>query len=143
MGGGIRPLHTRQCLRYPLEQVLDVVAQLGARLDEHQIVLLGLILALLCRNLALLVQIRLVAHEDDDDVVAALGPHIINPLLGILEGLRICVEQAMSAPVVSVTRPARVQPTGDVVDNHCDARITDVRRDQAPETLLAGSIPQL
>ena len=33
--------------------------------------------------------------------------------------------------------------TGDVVDHHGDGRVTDVARNQTPESLLPGSIPQL
>jgi len=82
-------LHSRQSLGYPLEKVLDVVADLGARLDKHEVVLAGLLLALLRRHLALLVQVRLVADQNDDDVVAALGAHVVDPFSRVLEGFRV------------------------------------------------------
>lgn len=82
-------LHAWQSLRYPLEERLDVVSQLRARLDEHQVVLLGLILALLRRHLAL-AQVRLVAHQDDDDIVAAFRPDVVDPLSCVLEAFGIC-----------------------------------------------------
>lgn len=85
LGGGIGSLHARQGLSYPLEKALDVVAELGARFHEHQVVLLGLILALLGRDLALVVQVGLVAHQHNDNIVASLGPDIIDPLLGVME----------------------------------------------------------
>lgn len=87
--GRLGALHAGQGLGYPPEKSLDVVAELGTRLDEHEVVLLGFVLALLRRDLALVVQIRLVAHEHDDDVVAALRSHVVDPLLGILEGFRV------------------------------------------------------
>ena len=65
------------------------MSSLGTRLDEHQVVFLGLILALLRSDLALFVQIGLVAHQDDDDVVPSLSPDIIDPFLGVLEGFRV------------------------------------------------------
>ena len=83
-------LHARQGLRYLLEECLDVMSQLSAGLDKHQVVLLGFLLALLGRHLPLVVQIRLVAHQDNDDVVASLCPYVVYPLLRVLERLGIC-----------------------------------------------------
>lgn len=91
LGGGLGTLHPGQGLCYPLEQGLDVVPQLGARLHEHEVVLLRLLLALLRRHLALVVQVRLVAHQDDNNVVAALGPHVVDPFPRVLEALSICM----------------------------------------------------
>ena len=88
--GGVGALHAGQGLGYAAEEGLDVVAELGAGLDEHEVVLLGLVLALLGGDLALVVQVRLVAYQDDDDVVPPLGPHVVYPLLGVLERLGIC-----------------------------------------------------
>lgn len=85
MGGSIGALHTRQRLGYPPEQSLDVVAQLRARLHEHQVVFLGFILALLRCDFALVVEIRLVAYQHDDDVVTALCSYVVYPLLGVLK----------------------------------------------------------
>lgn len=90
LGSGICSFHTGEGLGYPPEQCLDIVAHLRTCLDEHEVVLLGLVLALLCCNLALVVQIRLVAHQHDYDVVATLCPNIVYPLLRVLEGLCIC-----------------------------------------------------
>lgn len=61
------------------------MAELGACFHEHQIVLLGFFLALLGRDLALVIEIGLVAHQHDDNIVASLGPDVIDPLLGVLE----------------------------------------------------------
>lgn len=79
--------HTRQCLCYSLEQGLDVVPDLCARLDEHEVVLLGLFLSLLSGDFALVVQVGLVAYEDDNDIGATLTADIVDPLAGLLEGL--------------------------------------------------------
>lgn len=32
---------------------------------------------------------------------------------------------------------------GDIIDNNCDGRVTDVVGDEGPETFLAGGIPKL
>lgn len=85
----IAPLHPRQRLRYPLEQILDIVSQLRTRLDEHEVALLGLLLALLSRDFALVVEIGLVADEDDDYVVAAFGANVVDPFLCVLERFRV------------------------------------------------------
>ena len=86
----ITALHTRQGLRYPLEQVLHIVAQLRTRLHKHEVALLGLLLALLSGDFALVVEIGLVAHEDDDDVVATFSADVVDPFLGVLEGFGVC-----------------------------------------------------
>ena len=88
----IGSLHTRQSLCYPLKKVLDVVTQLRTRLDEHEVVLLGLLLTLLCSNLPLVVEIRLVANQHDNHIVASLGSYVVDPLLGVLERLGVYKE---------------------------------------------------
>lgn len=65
------------------------MAQLGTCLDEHEVVLLRLVFALLRRDLALVVQIRLVAYEHNNDVVTTFCPDIVYPLLCVLERFRI------------------------------------------------------
>lgn len=65
------------------------MTQLGTRLDEHQVVLLGLLLALLCGDFSLIVEIGLVAYKHNDHVVSSLGPDIVDPLPRVLE--RFCV----------------------------------------------------
>lgn len=42
------------------------------------------------RHLPLVSQVRLVAHQHDDDIAAPLRPDIINPLRGLLEGVEVC-----------------------------------------------------
>ena len=60
--------------------MFDVVAGLGRRLDEHDVELLGLALAVLGGDLSLVAQVRLVPHQHYDDVRAALRPHVVDPL---------------------------------------------------------------
>lgn len=78
-------LHSWQRLGYPPEQLLHVVANFGTSLDEHKSILLGFLFALRRRNFALVVQIRLVAHQDNDDIVSPLSPDIVHPLPRVLE----------------------------------------------------------
>ena len=113
--------HARQRLGYPLEQRLDVVANLGRRLNEHEVVLLGLLFTLLSGDLALVVQIRLVANEDDDDIGTPLSTDVVDPLPRLLERLL----------------------TGNVVDDDGNTRVANVRRNQTPEALLACRVPEL
>lgn len=87
---GIGSLHAGQSLSYPLEQVLHVVSQLRARLHKHQVVLLGLILSLLCGNLSLVVQVGLVADQDNNNIVTSLRSDVVNPFLGVLERFCVC-----------------------------------------------------
>lgn len=82
---GVRPFHPGQSLRYSLEQRLDVVSQLSRRLHEHEVVLLGLVLALLRGNLALVIQVGLVADKDNDDIVSSLGSDVVDPFSRVLE----------------------------------------------------------
>lgn len=91
--------HTRQCLRDPLEQELHIMADLGARLDEHEIVLTCLLLPLLFCDFSLVRQIRLVADEDNDDVVAAFATNIIYPFSRLVECLCV-LRQSLSAGYV-------------------------------------------
>lgn len=83
--------HSWQCLRNSPEEVLYVVSNLCTRFNEHKIVLLGLFLSLLCRYLALIVQIRLVANQYNNNIVSSLAAYIIDPFPCVLEGLRICI----------------------------------------------------
>lgn len=65
------------------------MSNLRARLDEHQVVLLCLLLALLRRHLPLIIQIGLVSNQDNDDIVPSLAPDIVYPFTCVLERLRI------------------------------------------------------
>ncbi len=81
---GLR-LHPRQCLRDPPKQILDIMPHFCARLDEHQIMCLGLVLTLLGRDFSLVVKIGLVTHQHDNDVVTALASDVVDPFSSILE----------------------------------------------------------
>lgn len=63
------------------------MADLGTCLDEHEVVLLGLVLALLRGDFPLVVQVGLVADKDDDDIGTSLATDIVNPFPCLLEGL--------------------------------------------------------
>lgn len=93
--------------------------QLRTRLDEHQPVLLRLLLALLRRDLPLVVEIRLVTDQRDDDVVPSLITHVVYPFARVLE--RLCVR--------------------DVVYHHRHVRVLDIRRYQGAEPFLACRVP--
>lgn len=69
------------------------MSDLGAGLDEHQVVGLGLLLALLCRDLALVIQIGLVTDQHDDDVVPSLASDVVYPLACVLEGFGVYKER--------------------------------------------------
>ena len=90
LGSRVGPFHSWECLRYPLEQRLDVVAQFRTRLHEHEVVLFCLLLALLRGDLSFVVQVSLVAHEHDDHVVSPFGPYVVDPLSCVLERFRVC-----------------------------------------------------
>ena len=77
----LRIVAPRKGLSDFFEQRPDIVAGLGGRLEEHDIVvLLRALLALFRRHFALIIQIGLVADERNDDLVAALGTHVFDPL---------------------------------------------------------------
>lgn len=82
-------VHAGQGGGHPPEQLLNVVARLRTRLDEHHVQLLGLALALLRRHLPLVRQVRLVAHQHDDHVAAPFRAHVIDPLGRLVE--RVCI----------------------------------------------------
>lgn len=90
-----------------------------ARLNEHEVVLLRLLFSLRCGDLALIVQVRLVANQDNDDVVASLASDVVDPFACVLKRLFVC----------------------DVVDDDGHAGVADVRGDQGAEPLLAGRVP--
>lgn len=73
--------------------MLDIVADLGTGLDEHQVVLLGFVLSLLCGDLALVVQVSLVSNQHNNNIIASLGSYVVDPLLCILE--RLCIYSAV------------------------------------------------
>ncbi len=82
-------LHPRQRLGNPSKQIFDVMSDLGAGFDEHEVVGLGFLFALLCCDFALVVQVGLVTNQHDDHVVSSLASHVIDPFSGILK--RLCI----------------------------------------------------
>eukprot|EP00632_Arachnochrysis_sp_CCMP2950_P002849 CAMPEP_0185710538 /NCGR_PEP_ID=MMETSP1164-20130828/30938_1 /TAXON_ID=1104430 /ORGANISM="Chrysoreinhardia sp, Strain CCMP2950" /LENGTH=452 /DNA_ID=CAMNT_0028378055 /DNA_START=46 /DNA_END=1403 /DNA_ORIENTATION=+ len=120
-GGGLAARGAGQRGGEVAEELLDVEARLGGGLDEHDVLVVGLGLALLARDLAPVREVRLVADEHDDDVVAALGADVVDPLG------RVDVRGAVRR----------------VVHDDGDRAVADVRRDEAAEPLLAGGVPQL
>ena len=124
------------------------MAKLCTGFHEHQVVLLGLVFALLRGDLALVVQIRLVSNEHNDDVVPTLGSDVVNPLLGVLERLGIWSRRAVSSTHMmgsqAGTPPGRAGGhTRNVVDDNGNARIADVGGYEAAKSLLARGVPQL
>lgn len=77
-----------------LEQSLDVVSSLGARLDAHNAELLRTLVKVFRSHLALVVQVRLVADKHDDHVVSPLVANIVNPLGRVKEGVAVCSRSA-------------------------------------------------
>jgi hypothetical protein len=82
-------LHPWQGLGNLAEQSLDIVSSLSTGLDEHDVELLGLLLSLLSSNLALLIQVGLVAHKDNNHICATLSPHVVDPLGGVHERVAV------------------------------------------------------
>ena len=97
------------------------MTDLGTRLNEHEIMLLSLLLALRGRDFALLVQIRLIPDQHNNHIVPALAAHIIDPFAGLLERFL----------------------RGDVVDDDGDGGVADVGGDEGAEAFLARGIPEL
>lgn len=83
------PFHTRKGLRDPFEQRLDIMSYFGAGFNEHQVVLLGLLFSLLSCDLSLVVQISLVTHQYNDNIIAPLTSDIVDPLARVLKGFEV------------------------------------------------------
>jgi hypothetical protein len=67
------------------EGLLHAGARLRTRLEEDQVVPLGEGLALLRLHLALVLQVRLVAHEDDLHFLVTVLLHLLEPLDTVLK----------------------------------------------------------
>jgi hypothetical protein len=81
--------HPWQCLRYSLEQQLDIMSKLCARLNKHEIVLASLFCALRLCDFTLVCKIGFIADEDDDNVVTTFATDIVDPFSRLLE--RLCI----------------------------------------------------
>ena len=71
--------------------LFHVVASLCASLNKHDVQILCLSLSLLHRDLPLVLQVRLVPNQHNDDIIASLGTHVFDPLIHLLERVGICV----------------------------------------------------
>jgi len=122
---GVAGLSGRGALREPLgdhaKDVIDVDVVLCARFEEFDTLLLGVGLDLLLRNCTVLLQIKLVAGERDDDVVEALHLDLLGPSLG---------------PLVR-------WHGGNVVNNDGGGGIAVVHRRERVVPLLARRVPNL
>lgn len=78
-------LHAWECLRYPPKQLFHIVPNFRTGFNEHQAISLGLLLTLCRCDLSLVVQIRLIAHEDDYHIVAPFPSNIVHPFTRVLE----------------------------------------------------------
>ena len=94
-------------------------------------------------NAPLVVQVSLVPDEDDDDIVAALGSHVVDPLARVHKRRAVWRSDLVYQRTFPPKLGQQARRTGDVVDDDGDARVADVRRDQTAEPLLAGRVPQL
>lgn len=63
------------------------MACLCARLNEHDLELLCLLLALFRGHLSFVTEIGLVADQDDNNVIATFATDVVDPFRGIEEGL--------------------------------------------------------
>ena len=66
-------------------------------------------------------QIRLVASDDNNDLVSSHGDRVFNPSLDALKGLFV----------------------GNIVNNNSDSRVFNIRGNKRLESLLASGVPQL
>eukprot|EP00355_Strombidium_rassoulzadegani_P010082 CAMPEP_0168618664 /NCGR_PEP_ID=MMETSP0449_2-20121227/6189_1 /TAXON_ID=1082188 /ORGANISM="Strombidium rassoulzadegani, Strain ras09" /LENGTH=161 /DNA_ID=CAMNT_0008659547 /DNA_START=281 /DNA_END=766 /DNA_ORIENTATION=- len=104
------------------KQLFDVLARLGRGLKAKHDALFALeVLHAVLSHLPLLLQVLLVAHEEDDDVGFALGHDLLVPRIEALEGLQ----------------PRDVVGQEDAVG----ATVEDLG--DALELLLAGRVPNL
>lgn len=76
---GLSGIAQWQRRRNPPEQLRHVVPDLGAGLHEHHVQLLRLPRAFACVHLSAVDEVGLVAHQDHDDVLSSLVPHLLHP----------------------------------------------------------------
>mmetsp|Transcript_29421 Transcript_29421/g.59319 ORF Transcript_29421/g.59319 Transcript_29421/m.59319 type:complete len:216 (-) Transcript_29421:189-836(-) len=101
------------------EELLHAVAALCRHLEEQEPVLLGVRLGILLGDRSPPLQIRLVAHKHNLDVVAPVLLQLIDPKLRL--PIRLLV--------------------GNIVHQQSDMSAVVVQRSQRSELLLSGSIP--
>lgn len=90
------------------------------------------------RDGPLIVEVSLVPHEYDDHVVPTLRTNVVDPF-------RSVHERAPVYPLSSAHRPQSSEwlRTGDIVDDNCDGRVSNVGGDEGPEPLLSRGVPEL
>ncbi len=99
---------------------MNIATRFGADFLEEDLVLIGELPALLLRNVSLF-EIDLIGQKCNDNSVATLVLHVVDPFLHAFEGVAI----------------------GDVVDDNGDRSVSDVVGDESLEAFLSGRIPQL
>lgn len=99
---------------------MDVGARLGRDLDVRVTILFGVLLQFLLRDLAL-GDVRFVAHQENQGVLAPGFPYEVQPFVNAFEG----------------------RPEGDVEDDEAGVCISDVGGDECSEPLLSGCVPEL
>lgn len=117
-----------------LEDLTNIQGHLGRRFHEEQVVLSSVLFSLLTRNLAVLLQIALVARQGNHNVGIASSLELLHPGLGSVEGF------------LRVTLIINKYATRDIVHDHSRSSTSVVHRSQASVTLyhsrpLPGDYP--
>lgn len=99
---------------------MNVVACLGRNLDVRVSVLFGVLLQFLLRNFSLS-DVRFIAHQKNESVLAPGLPHEVQPFINSFEG----------------------RPQGHVNDDEAGVGISDVGRDECSESFLSCGVPEL
>ena len=69
------------CFNY----LFNIISRFSASLNEHDVELLRLAVAVFGGDLALVRQVRLVAHQHDDHVGPTLRAHVVDPFRCLVE----------------------------------------------------------
>lgn len=122
-GRTIRRINTSRKRRGQLsKETLDIVSSFGTAFHKEQTITLSFHFSFFRGNLPLIIaQIGLVPNEANHNIITSFCSDIFHPFGGIHEGCAV----------------------RDVVDNHGNARIANVRRYQGPKALLSCRVPQL
>lgn len=124
-----------------ITHLLHIISSLCAGFDEHNIQLLRFSLALLGRYLSLVGQIRFVADQHDNHIGAPFCAHVVDPFRGLVKRIRVW-KRFLIWSNYNIRYYVRWL-TCNIVDNHCDRWVANVRRNERAKTFLASSIPQL
>ena len=118
---------------------LDVESRLGRGFDEEHARLAPARVPLLGGHLPPLHKVRLVAHQHNHHVRAALGAHLLHPPRRVHKRRAVC-GRGRSAAASAAARVARKR-TRHVVHHHGDGRVADVGRNERAEALLPRGVP--